>query len=131
MLLFNCRGECRSAYLLVHFNTSNVTIQRILYSPVPSLTVNFNTSNVTIQLYHTCIITPFPNNFNTSNVTIQQRYLRKYSTILRISIHLMLLFNCTSDRSKSNLCLISIHLMLLFNVYITIKRRLIKKFQYI
>ena len=57
--------------LLLHFNTSNVTIQL--------QTLNTSSTNI--------------NNFNTSNVTIQPTYEWCSNACYIISIHLMLLFN--------------------------------------
>ncbi len=53
--------------------------------------------------------------FNTSNVTIQQGGYMCYWLIMRISIHLMLLFNDSNQTLYFLLHTISIHLMLLFN----------------
>ena len=48
MLLFNRDRGVALAIGILHFNTSNVTIQ--LYTPTPDIAINnFNTSNVTIQ----------------------------------------------------------------------------------
>ena len=69
----------------------------LLFNKIPfsscRLNYNFNTSNVTIQL---TIILPKKSHalyFNTSNVTIQLSRMFFFSAFLRISIHLMLLFN--------------------------------------
>ena len=53
--------------------------------------------------------------FNTSNVTIQQGGYMCYWLIMRISIHLMLLFNFQFGTAIKAPLMISIHLMLLFN----------------
>ena len=53
--------------------------------------------------------------FNTSNVTIRQGGYMCYWLIMRISIHLMLLFNFQFGTAIKAPLMISIHLMLLFN----------------
>ena len=58
--------------------------------------------------------------FNTSNVTIQQGGYMCYWLIMRISIHLMLLFNDSNQTLYFLLHTISIHLMLLFNAFIPV-----------
>ena len=57
--------------------------------------------------------------FNTSNVTIQQLRVIHVAGLIKISIHLMLLFN-SHIHQQGYLCIhISIHLMLLFNGIMT------------
>ena len=58
--------------------------------------------------------------FNTSNVTIQQGGYMCYWLIMRISIHLMLLFNNDGNITGAVIKRISIHLMLLFNAFIPV-----------
>ena len=58
--------------------------------------------------------------FNTSNVTIQQGGYMCYWLIMRISIHLMLLFNFQFGTAIKAPLMISIHLMLLFNAFIPV-----------
>ena len=48
MLLFNVNW-CDATFRRMHFNTSNVTIQRIQLNRMLIKILNFNTSNVTIQ----------------------------------------------------------------------------------
>ena len=113
MLLFNLLCNTHNIFVR-HFNTSNVTIQQKWDYQQHRWWENFNTSNVTIQ-HHPLVLSEIYNH---------------------ISIHLMLLFNCTNtgifkladNFNTSNVTIqlfpqdcssdfwkISIHLMLLFN----------------
>ncbi len=70
MLLFNIISK-EDKNMLENFNTSNVTIQRILMLKHCLALKDFNTSNVTIQLRDYSRNLNWELNFNTSNVTIQ------------------------------------------------------------
>ena len=63
------------------------------YSTFALIKLDFNTSNVTIQPFSLCIADILCYYFNTSNVTIQQIEYAFKILKLKISIHLMLLFN--------------------------------------
>ena len=70
------------------------------------------------MLLFNCVFVAYVNticDFNTSNVTIQQGGYMCYWLIMRISIHLMLLFNFQFGTAIKAPLMISIHLMLLFN----------------
>ena len=91
----------------------------------------FNTSNVTIQR------TGRKNIFIPADISIHLMLLFNCSNIrvcyirVKISIHLMLLFNGALAVLTGPIGLISIHLMLLFNRMAEVTRKAIQKFQYI
>ena len=70
MLLFNQKYDT-DIQVHFNFNTSNVTIQHIIYIYNANAVIYFNTSNVTIQPPQSYVI----------------------DNAMQISIHLMLLFN--------------------------------------
>ena len=77
--------------------------------------LHFNTSNVTIQPSLLPLLQHSYSDFNTSNVTIQRSCFRPDHIYQTISIHLMLLFNGQPMHLPCSSYSISIHLMLLFN----------------
>ena len=121
-------GVCISIHLMLLFNKIIDSLQMVL--------IHFNTSNVTIQQHHETMgydseyisihlmllfnvfsnfIIHFLLYFNTSNVTIQLYTIPVCRYLWRISIHLMLLFNQNLEPFIELIRNISIHLMLLFN----------------
>ena len=69
--------------------------------------------------------------FNTSHVTLYPFSCSVYSFIIRVSIHLMLLFIDKGRTGNKRRTGVSIHLMLLFIVYVTATSSIIPMFQYI
>ena len=127
--------RARGQSTLLYFNTSHVTVYRLLFYPCYFSFLNFNTSHVTVYLYpngifvvriiisihlmllfiniSACLFLIF-RYFNTSHVTVYRIYPLASSVSTEISIHLMLLFISTPISSSLDCTCISIHLMLLF-----------------
>ena len=56
----------------LHFNTSHVTVNRVVVESVMAANYHFNTSHVTVNQYISMDQT-YRQNFNTSHVTVNQK----------------------------------------------------------
>ena len=92
MLRFNLSNVLR-ILILLHFNTSYVTVQQVQVWYNCGIIQNFNTSYVTVQHYSACMLRKIIYYFNTSYVTVQPLLCGARSVISSISIHPMLRFN--------------------------------------
>ena len=114
-----------------YFNTSYVTVQQNIKIHNYTSKSYFNTSYVTVQ--HTDIIKnkTLVQHFNTSYVTVQLPNNGDVQWFMLISIHLMLRFNINESRSSGVFIKISIHLMLRFNPNSLVQLKAWLGFQYI
>ena len=129
MLLFI--GCSTSFRLLLHFNTSHVTVYQVEIAGKKYTWTHFNTSHVTVYQSFRTIMIRLRRHFNTSHVTV-------YHLTVDFNDSDIILFQyiscyCLSIRRTDFIAggYISIHLMLLFIAEIVLIRSPPSSFQYI